>query len=199
MGFSVLDQNHILDWLLYVYLFLIFLAIITVKPSLKIRTANTIFLISIGIFRDYGLKKKTFLFFKIENWKFQHLFRIEFREISQNLYSIWQLIIEGNNCRNELNELTFLRGFTKFYSKQMLKLSVFHLEKQKSFIPKKNFQAVVNIKNKKALLTDQIFSEGFDQLFNSCLSPRFLRPFGFVGMWLFSPEVIGMSLWVCII
>ena len=27
------------------------------KPSLKIRTANTIFWISLGIFRDYGLKK----------------------------------------------------------------------------------------------------------------------------------------------
>ena len=47
----------------------------------------------------------------------------------------------------------------------MLKISAFHLEKLKSSIPKKKFQAVVNIKNKKALLTDQIFSEGFDQLF----------------------------------
>ena len=42
------------------------------KPSLKIRTANAIFWISFGIFRDYGQKNilfrnKTFLFFKIES------------------------------------------------------------------------------------------------------------------------------------
>ena len=44
----------------------------------------------------------------------------------------------------------------------MLKVSTFYLEKQKSFIPKKYiFQAVVNIKTKKALFTDPIFSEGF--------------------------------------
>ena len=60
------------------------------KPSLKIRTANSIFWISLGIFRDYSLK--TFLFIKIENWNFQHLFEIEFRETSQNFNSIRQLI-----------------------------------------------------------------------------------------------------------
>ena len=44
----------------------------------------------------------------------------------------------------------------------MLKVSAFYLEKQKSFIPKKNiFLAVVNIKTKKALFTDSIFPEGF--------------------------------------
>ena len=42
------------------------------KPSLKIRTANAIFWISLGIFRDYGQKiflfrDKTFLYFKIES------------------------------------------------------------------------------------------------------------------------------------
>ena len=42
------------------------------KPSLKIRTANAICWIYLGIFRDYGLKNiffrnKTFLFFKIES------------------------------------------------------------------------------------------------------------------------------------
>ena len=62
------------------------------KPSLKIRTASAIFWIYLGIFRDYGLKNiffrnKTFLFFKIESWNFQHLFEIEFRETSQNFNS----------------------------------------------------------------------------------------------------------------
>ena len=40
----------------------------------------------------------------------------------------------------------------------MLKVSLFYLEKQKSFIPKKNiFLAIVNLKTN----TDPIFSEGF--------------------------------------
>ena len=44
----------------------------------------------------------------------------------------------------------------------MLKVLAFHLEKLKSSIPKKKkIAAVVNIKNKKALFTDPIFSEGF--------------------------------------
>ena len=64
----------------------------TAKPSLKIRTANAIFWISLCKFRDYGQKKlffrnETFLFFKIESWNFQHLFEIEFRETSQNFNS----------------------------------------------------------------------------------------------------------------
>jgi hypothetical protein len=44
----------------------------------------------------------------------------------------------------------------KFFFKQMLKVSAFYLEKQKSFIPKKViFQAVVNIKIKKLCLLTQ--------------------------------------------
>ena len=43
---------------------------------------------SLGLFRDYGLnyilfRDKTYLFFKMENWNFQHLFEKEFRETSQ--------------------------------------------------------------------------------------------------------------------
>ena len=51
-----------------------------------------------------------------------------------------------------------------FNFKQMLKVSVSYLEKQKSFIPKKNiFLAIVNLKTKqKAMFTDSIFQEGFD-------------------------------------
>ena len=40
----------------------------------------------------------------------------------------------------------------------MLKVSIFYLEKQKSFIPKEN---ICQYKNEKALFTDPIFSEGF--------------------------------------
>ena len=54
--------------------------------------------------------------------------------------------------------LEILWSFTKFFFKQMLKVSTFYLEKQKSFIPKKNELLSIN---KKALFTDPIFSEGF--------------------------------------
>ena len=53
-----------------------------------------------------------------------------------------------------------LRG--KFFFEQVLKVSVFYLEKEKNLIDKKN-SGVVNIKTKKALFTDPIFSEGFGQ------------------------------------
>ena len=44
----------------------------------------------------------------------------------------------------------------------MLKVSVFYLETQKSFIPrKKDFLSHCQYQNKKALFTDPIFSEGF--------------------------------------
>ena len=47
--------------------------------------------------------------------------------------------MEIKNCLNELNELKFC----EVTRKQMLKVSTFYLEKQKSFIPKK-IQAVVS-------------------------------------------------------
>ena len=43
----------------------------------------------------------------------------------------------------------------------MLKVSAFYLEKQKSFIPKKNKLSRSQYQNKKALFTDPIFSDGF--------------------------------------
>ena len=52
----------------------------------------------------------------------------------------------------------------------MLKVSAFYLEKQKSLIPKKKIQAVVNIKTKKLFFTDPIFSKGFgDNFVKLCL------------------------------
>ena len=47
----------------------------------------------------------------------------------------------------------------------MLKVSAFYLEKQKSFIPKKKyFLSRCQYQNKKALFTDPIFSESFDEM-----------------------------------
>ena len=42
--------------------------------------------------KKYFFRNKTFLFFKIESWNFQHLFEKEFRETSQNFNSIRQPI-----------------------------------------------------------------------------------------------------------
>ena len=85
----------VLDFLMA--LFCLLLLFLQSKPSLKIRTARAIFWIYLGISRDYGLRNvyfrnKTFLFFKIESWNFQHLFEIEFCETSQNfnLFSLFR-------------------------------------------------------------------------------------------------------------
>ena len=48
-----------------------------------------------------------------------------------------------------------LRCFTKFFFKQALKISVFYLVKQKSFISKNMVSVVVNIKTKKLYLLTQ--------------------------------------------
>ena len=95
-----------------------FFALYIPKPSLKIATASAICCNSLGLFRDYGLnhiffRNKTFLFYKIENWNFQHLFEKEFRENSHNFKSLSQPI-------------------------EKMIVSAFYLEKQKSFIPKKD-------------------------------------------------------------
>ena len=66
-----------------------------------------------------------------------------------------------------------LQGFTKFNFKLNLKVSAFYLEKQKSFIPKKQFfLAVVNIKTKKLCLLTQFSRRFWCQLFSStCTVP----------------------------
>ena len=50
----------------------------------------------------------------------------------------------------------------KFNFKQILKVSAFYLEKQKVLFLKKIFLSRCQYQNKKALLTDPIFSIGFD-------------------------------------
>ena len=82
------------------------------KPSLKIGTANSICWRSLGLFRDYDLnhiffRNKTVLFFKIESWNLQHLFKREFCETSQNFSSFEQLVFPIEEYR--LNELKFCK------------------------------------------------------------------------------------------
>ena len=51
----------------------------------------------------------------------------------------------------------------------MLKISAFYLVKQKSFIPKKEYDlGRSQYQNKKALFTDPIFSDGFGLLNREC-------------------------------
>ena len=117
--------------------------------SLKIRTANAIFLIYLG----------SFLFFKIETWNFQYLFEMEFRETSQNFnsFSLFRQLL-----------LSFFQSVVwlswkfvwKFFFKKFLKVSPFYLEKQVLFL-KKIILSCCQYQNKKALFIYPIFSEGF--------------------------------------
>ena len=92
--------------------------------SLKIRTANAIFLIYLG----------SFLFFKIETWNFQYLFEMEFRETSQNFNSFRQLWFSFF-----LSVVWLSWKFVwKFFFKKFLKVSPFYLEKQVLFLKKIN-------------------------------------------------------------
>ena len=63
------------------------------KPSRKIESVNKAFLFWYWQGpKKYIFRNKTFLFFKIESWNFQHLFEKGFHEISQNFNSIRQQI-----------------------------------------------------------------------------------------------------------
>ena len=64
------------------------------KPSLKIRTASTIFWIYLGIFRDYGLnniffRNKTF-FFQDRKLKISELVWKSFNSIRQHIEKKWK-------------------------------------------------------------------------------------------------------------
>ena len=149
----------VLDFL--IALFCLLLLLLQSKPSLKIRTANAIFWISLGMFRDYGPKNisfgnKTFLFLKIESWNIvSWIFSICLKENFMKPHNIWTHSAHSDNFHfhffKQLSDwVEILWGFTKFFFKQMLKVSAFYLKKQKCFIPIINiFQAVVTIKAKK--------------------------------------------------
>jgi hypothetical protein len=118
---------------------------------------------------DNGLKNiffrnKTFSFFKIESWNFQHLFETEFCETSQNVNSIRQLIEknENNNCLNELNELKLCEVPQNFILNWDAESFSFLSWKTKKFYsPKKYLFGCRQYQNIKALFTDSIFRDGF--------------------------------------
>ena len=80
----------------------------------KLGQQSAICLNSLGLFRDYGLNY-IFVFNSFSSFR-------------QFLFPFFQNVVW-------LSEI--LWGFTKFFFKQMLKISAFYLEKQNSFIPKK--------------------------------------------------------------
>ena len=83
--------------------------------------------------------------FKIESWKFQHLFEKAFFETSQNVNSIRQLIKKWkNNGLNELNDLKFFELSQNFISNRCWKFQLSFLKNRKVLILKKYFLAVVS-------------------------------------------------------
>ena len=79
---------------------------------------------------------KLCLFFKVESC----LFEKEFCQTSQNFNSFCSFSQFYFHYFYLMSYwIKILWGFTKFFFKQILKFSAFYLEKQKSFIPKKNF------------------------------------------------------------
>ena len=105
------------------------------KPSLKIGSVTKAFLFWYWQqLKKVFFRNKTFLFFKIESWNFQHLFEIEFCETSirQSMEKMKMIIvwISGMSWNFErYHEIIF---------QKMLKVSALYLEKQKSFIHKKD-------------------------------------------------------------
>ena len=63
-------------------------------------------------------------------------------------------------------------GFTKFIFKQILKVSAFYLEKQKSFIPKKNIFLAVFSKHAKIIPKDGASRLNFPKGFGHTAKPR---------------------------
>ena len=108
-------------------------------------------------------RNKTFLFFKIESWNFQVQFEIEFDETSQNLnsFSLFRQLLFSSFFILLSDWVEILHGFRKFNFKLNLKVSAFYLEKQKSFIPKKNFFKPLSISKTKKLCLLSQFSRRF--------------------------------------
>ena len=62
-------------------------------------------------FRKFFFRNKTFLFFKIQSWNFQHLFNCRSCKTTQNFSSLIQrthMQNQNKSCAYKLNELKFL-------------------------------------------------------------------------------------------
>ena len=106
--------------------------------------------------KKYFLRIKTFLFFKIESWNFQHLFQIQFRETSQNFnfFSLFgQLLFFYRLSWNfeRFHEILFQTDSERKFQLSILKnkkvlflkknfFTPLSVSKQSSFVYRPNFQ-----------------------------------------------------------
>ena len=113
------------------------------KPSQKIESINKAFLFWYWLQPKKNLfRNKTFLFFKIGSWNFQHLFKNEFHETSQNFNSIWQP--REKMYVNCLNELTLREVSQNSFSNRCWKFQLSILKSKKVLFLKKMFLALVS-------------------------------------------------------
>ena len=106
------------------------------------------------------------MFFKIESWNFQHLFEKEFRETSQNFnsFSSFRKILFSFFLWVVWLSWNFVRFHEFFSSNRCLKFQLSILKNKKVlFLKKIFFLSCCQCQNKKALFTDPIFSEGFEE------------------------------------
>ena len=84
--------------------------------------------------KTFFFRNKTFLFFKIESWNFQHLFEngMKFNKFQLNRKN------ENNNCLNELNEMKFCEASWNSISNRCWKFQLSILKNKKVLFLKKN-------------------------------------------------------------
>jgi hypothetical protein len=102
--------------------------------------------------KKYFFRNKTFLFFKIKSWNFQHLFEMEFCETSQNfnsfslfrqlLFSFFLSVVRFHEIplQNDYESFSFLSWKTKDYIAKKKIFKPLSISKQKSFVYQSNFQ-----------------------------------------------------------
>ena len=125
------------------------------KPSLKIRTANAIFWIYLGgTAKKIFFRNNIFCFSRHKAKSFSNCLKFQLIQLIQTIV----IFIFSIAC---LIELKFCEVTGNSFSNRFWKFQLSILEK-KSFVPKKEILSCCQYQNKKALFTDQIFSEGFD-------------------------------------
>ena len=142
------------------------------KPSLKIGSVNKAFLFWYWLQLKFFFRDKTFLYFKLESWNFQHLFKNKFCKTSQNFNSFLQTILFPFFPLVVWLSWNFV--IKKFVFKQILTISAFYLVKQKSFIPKKMQFRPLSISKQKSFV----------------YWPNFQRRFGFVHLLITKPNSV---------
>ena len=102
------------------------------------------------------------MFLKIENWNFQYLFEIEFRETSQNFnsFGLFRQLLFSFFSMGCLIELKLCEVSQNSFSNRYWKFQLSTLKNKKVLFLKKYFLSRCQYQNKKALFTDSIFREG---------------------------------------